>query len=177
MRGVIVKPEGSTRACSVPALPARLGRGKSSTAGIRMFQLPSHSRQRQSIRLMALLFALLVASGCSSWKRLQPITPSAYAEAGVTSQMRVFLTDGRVMTVHSPRIVGDTLRGLCSTSLEAKSAMIGGGSPRESCAVALRDVNSVELKRTDMTRTAILLAFPAVFYIVLFGLAMGAGSD
>lgn len=139
--------------------------------------MPSHSRQRQSIRWMALFFALLVASGCSSWRRMQPVTPSAYAAAGVTSEMRVRLTDGRVMTVHSPRIEGDTLRGLRSTSLEAKSALIGGGSPRESCAVALRDVSSADLKQIDMTATAILLGFPAVFFIVLFGLAMGAGSD
>ena len=113
---------------------------------------------RRSFRISAFLLSLLLASGCSSWSRLQPITPSAYAEAGPSSQMRVELTDGRVVTVHAPRMEGDTLRGLCATSLAARAALFTSDSPRDSCAFALRDVRTAEVKRVNVTGTVILLA-------------------
>ena len=83
--------------------------------------MASQSRPRRPLRWLAMLLALPLASGCSTFKQLEPITPSAYAAAGATSEMRLQLTQGGSMTVYSPRMEGDTLRGLCATSLEAKS--------------------------------------------------------
>lgn len=133
------------------------------------------SSRYRPVRAFALPLALLLAGGCSSWRRLESITPSAYVEAGSSSQVRVELTDDRLVTVHAARMDGDTLRGLCATSLQAKSAMFGSDEARDSCAFALRDVRTAEVKHLDVTRTAILLAFPAALFVAL--IAAFAGQD
>lgn len=124
-------------------------------------------------RVLALLFALLVAGGCSSWGRLEPITPSAYVEAGSSSQVRVELTDGRVVVVHAAHMEGDTLRGLCATSLTAKSALFDSEEPRDSCAFALRDMKTAEAKRPNPTKTVILLAVPVGLFVAIIATLAG----
>lgn len=137
--------------------------------------MPSHSRQREASRLVVPLLALLLASGCSSWKHLQPITPGAYAAAAVTSEMRVVLTDGRSMSIYFPRMDGDTLRGLRTSQPVVWSKLIAPDPPRpDSCCVALRDLTAVEMKRTDLAKTAMLIGIPLILF---FGTAAGLAAN
>lgn len=137
--------------------------------------MSSHSRQREASRLVAPLLALLLASGCSSWRRLQPITPDAYAETGLTSEMRVVLTDGRSMTIYSPRMEGDTLRGFRTSQLVVWSKLIDSEPLRhDSCRVALRDLTTVEMRRADHAKTAMLIGIPVILF---FGIAAGLAAN
>ena len=126
-------------------------------------------------RTFALLLALLLASGCSSWNTLQPITQSAYQAAGPASQMRVELADGRVVTLHSPRIEADTLHGLCTDQSVAKSAVFSDDRPRDSCAVAIRDVKAVKIKQGDTLSTVLLIGLP-IMLVLIVGAALAGGD-
>lgn len=128
------------------------------------------STPHKTFRASALILTLVLASGCSSWTRLQAVTPSAYAEAGSSSRIRVELTNGRMITVYSPRMEADTLRGLCATSSASKSAMFISDPPQDSCAFALRDVRRADVRKFDLTRTIVLLSFPAAFFLALYSL-------
>jgi hypothetical protein len=119
-------------------------------------------------RALVPLLALLLASGCSSWKRVQsPISASALVDAGSASQMRIELTDARVITVHSPVIAGDTLRGMCASSSQSRSAVFTDDSPRDSCSFAIRDIRAAETRRANVVGTALLLGVPVVLALVI----------
>ena len=85
--------------------------------------------------------------------------------------MRVDLADGRVVTVHDPRMDGDTLRGQCATSFAEKAALFVRDEPRDSCAFALADVRTAQVKRANVAGNVVLLAIlvglPVAFLVMI----------
>lgn len=109
---------------------------------------------RVSLRLVVLLTALAGINGCTSWQR-RDISGGVAPVIASDQPVRVMKSDGSVIVLHQPRVVGDSL--------------IGGGSgaiPR--LAIALADIRSVEQRRVSAARTGGLVAGTAGGVFVLF---------
>lgn len=102
--------------------------------------------------------ACIALTGCYTY-RLAPL-------AGIhpDDQVRVTTRDGRRVKVCDVRVANDTLRGL---SVKQRSIWRRGG--RDSIAVAVADVTTVEVRRMDVAATAVgaPLAFAGMVLVVL----------
>jgi hypothetical protein len=103
------------------------------------------------------MLVVLNVSGCGTW-RTAGAGPRQVIEEEAPSVVRVTRLDGTQVIVRSPAIQGDSIRGR-----------------EESMAVALTDVQDVELHRTSVPRTLLLLSAVGIGLIVV-GLAIN-GSD
>ena len=83
----------------------------------------------------ALLLAVLGA--CSSW-RVQPVAPAQLLGQSSPSQVRLRLHDGRRVVVHQPVLRSDS---------------VVSATPGDSAALAIAEVDSVELRKGDPAKT------------------------
>ena len=111
-------------------------------------------------RMLPLALALL--AGCQSWKSSN-VSPAATLGDKPPTEIRVTTASGR-QTVHGPSIVGDSLVG----------ATHGSPSTAGRYAVALQDVQRIEVRRTDAVKTIALLGGVALTTAVI---AAAASSD
>lgn len=99
---------------------------------------------------LSLSLLLSQAAACTSW-HTQSGAPSEVLATRHPSTARVTLADGSRVTVHAPRIVGDTLVGWSGAS----TGSAGDGHPVH---VPLADIRSLAIEQTSAGRTILLLA-------------------
>ena len=104
------------------------------------------------------LMLALQITGCTSWRAQQP-SPAGLLGDKPPHQVRVTLADGRNITVGSPRLSADTLRGL---------------SGRDSVQFSVADIRSVAVPHTA---AAALAAGMVLFLGVAAGMAAVASWD
>jgi hypothetical protein len=123
---------------------------------------------------------LVVSPGCSTWKAIEPPTPAAPPTSTTPSygalplRIRVVLRSDVAFVVHGATIGRDSLFGMREVTSEARSGLISSGSTRESCAVALKDVRSLEERKPDRAGTRALL-IPIAFFVGLL-VVLGTSS-
>jgi len=99
------------------------------------------SRPRRGARvLLYLLFVNLACSSCSHWRR-QWIDPTLVVERDHPTRLRATLLDGSRVEVRNPAVPGDSLVGFPMDNRE-------GGASVKPLAVALRDLDYVEARRS-----------------------------
>lgn len=116
-----------------------------------------------------LIVALALLPGCMTWKRNPMAAGSPPALSG-ERPVRVSRTDGSVVVLEQPRIMGDSLVGDL-------------GSPPQRYAVAWRDIQQVDERGVSVARTsgavlgvgAVLLGVTAVLTF-LYVMRMYSGS-
>ena len=114
--------------------------------------LDTRNRQRARSAIATLLVAAMIVSpGCSSWKALRS-SPETQQVTPMPDHVHVLLADGHWIEVFSPRVEGDSLVGMCPAGLG-----------RDHCAVAVRDVLSIESKQFSAGRTLLLFGGVVVF--------------
>jgi len=105
---------------------------------------------------------LVLCPGCSTWKAMQPPISSAPTYGPLPTRIRVVLWSREEFILHEPTIVRDSLFGIREVSAEVPSAMFFNESSRESCAIDMKQVRSLEERKPDTTRTLMLLIPVAV---------------
>lgn len=94
------------------------------------------------------------------WRRGTP-TPASFVAAEHPKSIRVTSADGTILTLKSPVVRGDSLVGVASTDGAAAST-----------GVALSDVSSVEVTKTNGGKTALLaMGIVLVPVVVLFAIS------
>jgi hypothetical protein len=119
-------------------------------------------------RALAIGSALLVLSGCSSWQPIRPVPSGAPGQAPLPERVRVILAGERVVFVEQPRIVGDSLRGVCERVPATLAGLVTTGSTRDTCAIALRDVEAIEDHRHPGTAPGALLVATTLVLLAAF---------
>lgn len=117
-------------------------------------------------RAVAALTLAATLSACTGW---QPTTASPRAVAG-EDYVRVTSSDGTTVSFGNPEVVGDTLVGRGS---DCKVCPPGG--PCDLCnrpAVALADIEQLEVQRTSVRNTVLLGGLIAALII---GISAGGG--
>jgi hypothetical protein len=96
-------------------------------------------------RRMALLLLVLHLQACVSW---QPVTlsPREFIEEDQPSAVRVTRLDGTALVMSSPRIANDSIFSECQPGDGSCTTRIGS--------LSLDDVSALEVRGTDITRTA-----------------------
>ena len=108
-------------------------------------------RQMRWTRLVSVLLVLAYLPACATYTVMPDPASTLKAPQTELKQVQVTLRTGEQVTVRSPRVEGDSLRGTWPNSLVRS--------------VALTDVAAVHVKRTDVARTAglvVLFAAAAV---------------
>jgi len=118
---------------------------------------------------MLLSVVLVFSPGCSSWKALSPPANGAPTHGPLPTRIRVVLWNREEFIMHEPTIVRDSLFGIREVSAEVPSAMFFNESSRESCAIDMKQVRSIEERKPDTGRTLVLL----IPVVVIIGLAVG----
>jgi hypothetical protein len=114
----------------------------------------------------------LQATGCLSWKRQTVATDQILARN--PTQVRVRMGNGDRLVVMQPTIIGDSLIGARAGTVPPNAA-----PPR--LAVALADIQSLEVQRVNGAKTALLIAGLGVTALVVIAAAtydgpFGGGS-
>jgi hypothetical protein len=104
----------------------------------------------------------LQATGCLSWKR-QTVSPDQVLARNPT-QVRVRLGNGGRLVVAQPTIIGDSLIGARAGTVPPNAA-----PPR--LAVALADIQSLEVQRVNGGKTALLIAGLGITALVVIAAA------
>jgi hypothetical protein len=109
---------------------------------------------------------------------MPPSTSSAPTWGPLPTRIRVVLRSHEAFVVHQPTILRDSLFGIREVSAEVPSAMFFNESSRESCAIALKDVRSIEERKPDTAGTVVLLIPVAVIVglTVWFFVAVASGD-
>lgn len=97
-----------------------------------------------AFRCAALFIGIASLMGCTSWRASTPSHPAANPYA--TSVVRVTLQDSRVVVIHDPRVVGDSLTGW--------SEPLKDRTRGEHQSVALADVGTIERRMFDPMKSA-----------------------
>lgn len=92
------------------------------------------------VRALVLSAVLLLANGCSSWHTV-PLRPEAAPVIDASHPVRVFRANGTFVVLWSPQVVGDSIIG-------------DVGNPPLRSAVALRDVQRLQVLGASAARTA-----------------------
>jgi hypothetical protein len=117
---------------------------------------------------ITLLAALgLHAGACMSWKT-QPVSPD-HIVAQDPDQVRVTLGNGSKVVVARPAIIGDSLIGAPTGANPKRSA--------QRLAIPLSDIQSVEVRRVNAGKTALLVAGLGVTAMVVIAAANCCGPD
>jgi len=107
-------------------------------------------RANRFIRSFLPPFSVLLWVGvpaCTSWKEVKPPVEQTL-ERDRPSEARVYLADGTVVELTTPRIVSDSLKGVT-----AEGSRMG---EQTRVSVPLTDVNGVEVRKSDALKTTAL---------------------
>jgi hypothetical protein len=121
-----------------------------------------------SYRALCLAVAALTGFGCSTWQvqagppRAAPIPPSPLADP-----VRVMLLDGRVLVVHHPHVVADSLFGVVRENQRAVNFR-----------AATAEIKWIEVRKTDEARTivatfVVIGVLAGLVFAISFGSSMG----
>jgi hypothetical protein len=115
-----------------------------------------HSGTAVLRQIVCTLMLALQITGCTSWRAQQP-SPAGLLGDKPPHQVRITLADGRKITVTSPRLSADTLRGQ---------------SGRDSVRFSVADIRGVAVPHTNAAATAAL----TVGVVLLIGVAAAAAA-
>ena len=110
-----------------------------------MFSLRHSNRAHRLCAVVQLAFFL---PACSTW-RTQPVAPQELLETQHPRSIRVTQTDGSQLILEEPEIQGDTLYGRAWEPV--------GGRAAERTSMALAHVEQVSIRKTDGTKTGLLV--------------------
>jgi len=125
------------------------------------------------VRPLATLLAIVSFTGCSSWRPAPGSPDPAQLPAG-TDEIRVTLSDGSRLELHSPVLRADSLYGL-----EPKSGS-GGHAPatRKPLALATANIASLERPEDDSGKTtAFVLGFGLLAGAIVYLFANPSATD
>lgn len=129
------------------------------------------------LRGVALLTLCFHLAGCGTWRPAAG-PPSEVIRDGAPSPVRITTTDGRVVVVDEPRIEEDAIVGLSEVCEATRGAQLRSECVMELAIVAgLFEVETLEVRETDVLDTALLVAGGAVVVGWLVGLAIGFIDD
>jgi len=117
------------------------------------------TRPRPSRAGATLLLAVLGA--CSSW-RVQPVAPAQVLGQSPPSQVRLRLHDGRRVVVRQPVLRSDS---------------VVSASPGDSSALAIAEVDSLEVRKGDAAKTIGLVALIVGTPMILCAATCDFGPD
>jgi hypothetical protein len=101
-------------------------------------------------RWRGLISPLLIASytaACHSWQPVGP-TPAAYLREHQASAVRVTRSDGTLLELKEPRVVGDTLMGL---------RLKDSGQVADSLSLPVGEIHTLAVRESDTGRTLALV--------------------
>ena len=110
-----------------------------------------------AIRILAWVLIALTSPGCSTWKAAESPLHPASISASAPSRLRVVLRNYEAFVVHEPTVARDSLFGMREVKLELQPGRTHQESSRESCAIAMKDVRTIEERKVDGVGTAFLL--------------------
>src|SRR5687767_6505903 len=118
-------------------------------------------RSDMKLTRATLVVSVLVLGGCLTGPKPVQFSPRMYLHQNQPKQLWLTLKDGSKMTMVGPRVIDDTLFGWTEGA-------------NEDLTVAITDIKSLEARRIDPIRTAII---PTVFLgagIMVFTMVKGA---
>jgi hypothetical protein len=115
-------------------------------------------------RLVSTLLLLTYLPACSTWQVGTP-TPAQFVEQKKPHSIRVTRTDGSRITLTSPMVRNDSILGNS-----------GAGDPEHSVALALSDVQQVEVRKIATGKT-LLLVGGILVAVAIIGCAASGDSD
>ena len=120
---------------------------------------------RRTIRLVAVLCVSLQLVACMRWEPT-PVAPRTLIEQDRPSKVRVIRADGGEVEVQDPIIRSDSIVTTepCEVVVSPDGA-VGCAAPP--VAVALSDVRSVEMPRTKVKSTVLLLSATALLLLIV----------
>jgi len=121
----------------------------------------------RSLTSAVLLLAYLPA--CTSFQATTRPLPELTAPPKPVKTVRVTTTAGTSIEVDAPRVVNDTLFG------SAWMAGSGGKQTAEPVALPLTDIQTVKVKKSDGTSTALLVG--GIVLVIVVGTVAWANSD
>ncbi|HET7228423.1 MAG TPA: hypothetical protein VFJ16_00335 [Longimicrobium sp.] len=110
-------------------------------------------------RSLSLLFLVLMAGACHSWRSQSSPAPQVVASMNGRGTVRLLRSDQSVMVLSSPQVVGDSIVGTT-------------GNPPQRAAVAIADVRRIDTRRVNAAKTGGL----AVGTIVLVSVVVVAAA-
>ncbi len=116
---------------------------------------------RDHRRAIATLLLLLYLPACTSWQ-VGKTSPEQLFEDDPPEKVRVTQTDGSLIELMSPEVRADSLVGTVKG---------------DTVSIALSEVQKVEVRRPDSTRTGILVAGIMVWTVVSVVLFVSAMED
>jgi hypothetical protein len=121
-------------------------------------------------RLCALVQLVVYLTGCTSWQ-VQPATPKELVATERPHIVRVTRSDDSRVVLNDPLVQGDTLYGAPVTSDSAAAQQRTG--------VPLSDVKEIAMRRSDPTRTTLLIVGLGVALVSALCVAdeFGCGPD
>ena len=117
---------------------------------------------REHRRTIAALLLLLYLPACTSWQVGKP-SPEEFLENEHPEKVRVTQTDGSRVELMSPAVRADSLVG-----------RVNGGT---SVSIALSEVQKVEVRESDSTKTGLLAAGVLIWTMVSVVLFFSAMED
>ena len=101
-------------------------------------------------RGVALVTLAAFLASCTHWTDPEPVAPSRFI-GGTVSQAKLFLADGRELTVHNPFIARDSMLWV-DVAVETRT-----GQPVTDHGVPLALIGAVRVEETDATATTLLV--------------------
>ena len=127
----------------------------------------AHLRLNALTRTTLVLFAILSATACYTWK-VEPLTPANVLATRRPQQLRVERTDGSQLVLNHPALLADTLSGTVKQATDSHHVTI-----------SLADVRHAATRRFSSANTLVLaVGLVGVAYIgygVLYWLECAGG--
>ncbi len=128
-------------------------------------------------RAIASLLLFLYLPACTSWQVGKP-TPQKFLENEQPEKVRVTQTDGSRVELMSPEVRTDSLVGTVKVPSSSRGTVRTIGYTDSTISIPLSEVQSVEVKKADGTKTGILVGGMMLFVVVVVAGAISyAESD
>ncbi len=126
-------------------------------------------------RVVSAILLPVYLSSCTSWQ-VQSVSPEQVVEQEQPSQVRVTTTDQSEVVLEAPRVAGDNLLGLGDRNVSWAGSAYAVSDTGSALEIPLADISHVALKKTDATKSVMLVLGIVAGIFALTFVACGTGD-
>ena len=126
-------------------------------------------------RILSCILLPAYLSSCTAW-HVQRASPAQVVEEEQPSQVRVTTTGHSDVILEAPRVSGDTLIGLGPRNVSWAGSAYAVSDTGSALEIPLADISHVALKKTDATKSVLLVLGIVAGMFALALVACGTGD-